>query len=203
MAEYTGTLTGPDPVPGPQGPAGADGAPGAQGPQGNVGPAGPVGPAGAPGAAGPAGPQGNVGPQGPAGPSGDSFPRFVDDVSGASVQTIDWGNAASTEATILIGQNATTVKFVNVVKGAQLLLRTKCTATSPVINWVGVEGAAAIPVRWPMVNGTRRVSQPSPGSTLGATYDQFTFNVADIDPSPTATSLRIFGRTLDANVGIP
>lgn len=82
----TPVVSGPEPVPGPQGERGETGAPGAEGPpgpagrdgrDGAAGPTGPTGPPGADGADGPAGPPGQDGadgPQGPAGPAGPSGP---------------------------------------------------------------------------------------------------------------------------------
>jgi len=67
----TGSIRGPQGVPGPTGGAGATGP---AGPQGGPGPQGPAGATGGPGPSGPAGSAGPAGPTGPGGPAGPTGP---------------------------------------------------------------------------------------------------------------------------------
>ena len=85
-ANLTGSMTAPDPEPGPAGSAGPPGPPGVPGPAGKNGADGSdgaPGPAGAPGAQGAAGPQGPQGVAGPPGPPGNAGPAGAVGPAGA------------------------------------------------------------------------------------------------------------------------
>ncbi len=112
IADFRGSVTGPQGPqgdPGPAGADGADGATGATGPAGADGADGATGPAGADGANGATGPAGPAGPQGPPGPKGDTGATGATGPAGPGATVLKDGSGNTVGTVDSMSRNSVTV----------------------------------------------------------------------------------------------